>query len=155
MKEILDRLHAALGGHLTVEEPLGQTVVNVPAAEIVSVITFLKSQGFRMLVDLTAVDFLKRDPRFDVVYVLYHLEEHAWLRLRVQVGGEDPEIPSISHVFKAANWAERECFDMFGIRFRGHPNLTRILMPDDWQGHPLRKDYPLTGTDPLAPLVRE
>lgn len=155
MNEILSRLHTALGDHLTVEEPLGQTVVNVPAAEIVSVITFLKSQGFSQLIDLSAVDYLKRDPRFDVVYVLYHLEERAWLRLRVRVGGDEPEVPSVAHVFISANWAERECFDLFGIRFRGHPNLTRILMPDDWQGHPLRKDYPLAGTEPLPPLVRE
>ena len=155
MKEILDALQESFGDRVTVSEPLGQTVVQLPAAEIVSVVTFLKSQGFNMLIDVTAVDRLGREPRFDVVYHLYHLDEKAWLRLKVQVGGDEPTVPSIAHVFASANWAERECYDMFGIRFRGHPDLTRILMPDDWQGHPLRKDYPLTGTEPLPPLARE
>ena len=155
MKEILERLQETFGERVSVGETLGQTVVQVAAAEIVSVVTFLKSQGFSMLIDISAVDRLGREPRFDVVYVLYHLDEKDWLRLKVQVGGDEPQVPSIAHVYASANWAERECYDMFGIRFRGHPNLKRILMPDDWQGHPLRKDYPLTGTNPLPPLVRE
>ena len=108
-----------------------------------------------MLIDITAVDRLGREPRFDVVYHVYHLERKTWLRLKVQVGWDEPTVPSIAHVYASANWAERECYDMFGVRFRGHPNLKRILMPDDWNGHPLRKDYPLTGFDPLPPLVHE
>jgi len=155
VKEILERLEETFGERVTVSAPLGQTVVELPAAEIVSVVTFLKSQGFSMLIDLTAVDRLGREPRFDVVYHLYHLEQKDWLRLKVQVGGEEPTVPSIAHVYASANAAERECYDMFGIRFRGHPDLRRILMPDDWQGHPLRKDYPLTGLNPMPPLVRE
>ncbi len=155
MKEILQDLEGAFGDRVTVSEALGQTVVELPAGEIVSVVTFLKSRGFSMLIDISAVDRLERDPRFDVVYHLYHLEEKDWLRLKVQVGGDTPSVPSIAHVYASANWAERECYDMFGIRFRGHPDLKRILMPDDWEGHPLRKDYPLTGTRPLPPLVHE
>lgn len=155
MKEILKALEETFGDRVTVTEALGQTVVQLPAAEIVSVVTFLKSQGFSMLIDITAVDRLRREPRFDVVYQLYSLDVKDWLRLKVQVGGDNPSVPSIAHVYASANWAERECYDMFGIRFRGHPDLKRILMPDDWQGHPLRKDYPLTGLDPLSPLVRE
>ncbi len=155
MKEILSALEESFGDRVTVSESLGQTVVQLPAAEIVSVVTFLKSRGFNMLIDITAVDRLGREPRFDVVYHLYHLELKDWLRLKVQVGGDAPSVPSIAHVYAAADWAERECYDMFGVRFRGHPDLKRILMPEDWKGHPLRKDYPLTGFDPLPPLVRE
>ena len=155
MNDILEALLGTLGDRVEVSESLGQTVVRVAAAEIVSVITFLKSRGFNMLIDLTAVDHLGREPRFDVVYQLYHLDLRAYLRLKVQVGGDEPSVPSVAHVFAAANWAERECYDMFGVVFRGHPDLKRILMPDGWKGHPLRKDYPLTGLDPLPPLVHE
>ena len=155
MTEILEKLQETFGDRVSPSQSIDQTVVHVAAAEIVSVVTFLKSQGFTMLIDLSAVDYLRREPRFDVVYHLYHNGHRQWLRLIVQVGGEEPQVPSIAHVFASANWAERECYDMFGIRFRGHPDLKRILMPDDWEGHPLRKDYPLTGTGPLPPLVRE
>ena len=155
MNDILEALLGTFGDRVEVSESLGQTVVRVAAAEIVSVITFLKSRGFNMLIDLTAVDHLGREPRFDVVYQLYHLDLRAYLRLKVQVGGDEPSVPSVAHVFAAANWAERECYDMFGVVFRGHPDLKRILMPDGWKGHPLRKDYPVTGLDPLPPLVHE
>jgi NADH-quinone oxidoreductase subunit C len=155
LNEILKALQETFGDRVTITESLGQTVVQLPAAEIVSVVTFLKSQGFAMLIDITAVDRLGREPRFDVVYQLYSIDVKSWLRLKVQVGGDSPSVPSIAHVYASANWAERECFDMFGIRFRGHPDLRRILMPEDWQGHPLRKDYPLTGLNPLPPLVHE
>jgi len=155
VNDILEALLGTFGDRVEVSESLGQTVVRVAAAEIVSVITFLKSRGFNMLIDLTAVDHLGREPRFDVVYQLYHLDLRAYLRLKVQVGGDEPSVPSVAHVFASANWAERECYDMFGVVFRGHPDLKRILMPDGWKGHPLRKDYPLTGLDPLPPLVHE
>ena len=155
MKEILKALEETFGDRVTISQSLGQNVVQLPAAEIVSVVTFLKSQGFNILIDITAVDRLGREPRFDVVYHLYHVEEKDWLRIKVQVGGDAPCVPSIAHVYASANWAERECYDMFGIRFRGHPDLKRILMPVDWQGHPLRKDFPLAGTNPLPPLVHE
>ncbi len=138
-----------------VAKPYGQSVVHLPAEEIADVVAFLKRQGFSLLLDITAVDRLGREPRFDVVYHLYHLAHADWLRLEAQVGGERPEVPSVARFFAAANWAERECYDMFGIAFAGHPDLRRILMPGDWTGHPLRKDYPLTGWDPLPPLVRE
>ena len=103
---------------------------------------------YNFMADLTAVDWPEREPRFDVVYNLLSLETHAVIRLKVRVGDEDtpePEVPTVTPVWPAANFYEREVFDLFGIRFTGHPNLTRILMPDDWAGHPLRKDYPLTG----------
>jgi len=97
---------------------------------------------------ITAVDWLEREPRYYVVYHLMSLSTRAVVRLKIQVGDDehpDPEAPSVTSVWPAANWYEREVYDLFGIRFTGHPDLRRIEMPDDWVGHPLRKDYPLTG----------
>src|SRR5262249_767656 len=103
---------------------------------------------YNYLADITAVDWLEREPRYDVVYHLLSLATNAVMRLKVRVGDETtrhPTVPSVTAVWPAANWFEREVFDLFGIVFEGHPQLERILMPDDWVGHPLRKDYPLTG----------
>ncbi len=103
---------------------------------------------YNYLADVTAVDWPEREPRYDVVYHLLSLETNAVIRLKVRVGDEatpHPMVPSVTSVWPTANWFEREAFDLFGIVFEGHPQLERILMPDDWVGHPLRKDYPLTG----------
>jgi len=132
---------------------LGQAELTVPRERIRDVARELRARGFRLLLDITAVDRMGERPRFEVVYHLYHLELSDWLRLKVRVDSERPELPSVTGIFPAANWPERECYDMFGIRFTGHPDLRRILMPDDWEGHPLRKDYPLPGLRPLPPLV--
>lgn len=107
-----------------------------------------KNLAYNYLADITAVDWLERDPRYDVVYHLLSLATYAVVRLKVCVGDEEtpsPEIPTVTTVWPGADWFEREIYDLFGIRFAGHPNQTRILMPEDWVGHPLRKDYPLTG----------
>ncbi|MBF6590729.1 MAG: NADH-quinone oxidoreductase subunit C [Ktedonobacterales bacterium] len=106
------------------------------------------SLRYDFLADITAVDWLEREPRYDVVYHLLSLATRAVVRLKVRVGdGEtpSPEVASVTGIWPAADWYEREIYDLFGIRFAGHPNLTRILMPLDWVGYPLRKDYPLTG----------
>ncbi|HEX8033601.1 MAG TPA: NADH-quinone oxidoreductase subunit C [Ktedonobacterales bacterium] len=103
---------------------------------------------YNFMADLTAVDWPEREPRYDIVYHLLSLETRAVVRLKVRVGDDDtpsPEVPTVAAVWPAANFYEREVFDLFGVRFAGHPNLTRIMMPSDWVGHPLRKDYPLTG----------
>jgi NADH-quinone oxidoreductase subunit C len=103
---------------------------------------------YNFLADITAVDWPERDPRFDVVYHLLSLETRAVVRLKVQVGApeeETPAVPTVTGVWPAADWYEREIFDLFGVAFAGHPDQRRILMPTDWVGHPLRKDYPLTG----------
>jgi NADH-quinone oxidoreductase subunit C len=100
---------------------------------------------FRFLADLTALDLYPQEPRFEVVYHLLSLETAQRLRLKVRVGGENPRIPSAVPVWPAANAFEREVFDLFGIVFEGHPYLRRILMPEDWEGYPLRKDYPIEG----------
>ena len=93
-----------------------------------------------MCVDVTAVDYLRRAPRFEVVANLLSMRHGLRLRIRVGVPGDDPTCPSLVGVYPGANFYEREVFDLMGIRFDGHPDLTRILMPDDWEGHPLRKD---------------
>lgn len=103
-------------------------------------------EQFDMLTDLTAVDWPKREKRFDLVLNLYSFPRNERLRLKVHVGEADRP-PSVSSVWSAANWLERECFDMFGIRFEGHPDLRRILLPDEWVGHPLRKDYDILQQD--------
>jgi NADH-quinone oxidoreductase subunit C len=98
--------------------------------------------GYVRWVDLTAVDDLEAEPRFELQYLLYSMAEHRWLRLKTQA---DERVPSVTEVFPGANWYEREVFDLFGVIFEGHPELTRIMMPDDWEGYPLRRDYPIGG----------
>ena len=96
-------------------------------------------------VDLTAVDWLSREDRFELVYLFYSLEQHTWLRLKTRTDGQ---APSITPLVPGANWYEREVFDLFGIEFEGHPDLRRIMMPDDWQGYPLRRTEPI-GAEPV------
>src|ERR1700730_9062075 len=95
--------------------------------------------GFEFLIDLTAVDWFERHPRFDVVYQLKSMSRNLRLRVKIQVDANDAWVPSVHPMWKSADWLERECFDMFGIEFRGHPDLRRILMYDSFFGHPLRK----------------
>lgn len=100
--------------------------------------------GFTWLEVLTAVDYWpEQEPRFHVIYFLYSIEKSMRIGLRVPLPGVSPSLPTMVELFANANWRERELWDMFGIHFEGHPDLRRILMPHDWQGHPLRKDYPL------------
>ncbi len=103
-------------------------------------------EKFDMLVDLTAVDWPKREKRFDIVLNLYSFAKNERLRLKAHAAEGEP-VPSVCSVWPAANWLERECYDMFGIVFEGHPDLKRILMPDEWQGYPLRKDYDILKQD--------
>lgn len=106
----------------------------------------LKSQGLiDFLSDLTCADFYPRDPRFEVAYHLLSIKRKERVRLKVVLGGDDAVVESITQVWPSANFFEREVFDLFGIRFLGHPYLRRIMMPEDWEGHPLRKDYPVEG----------
>jgi NADH-quinone oxidoreductase subunit C len=124
----------------------GEQTLRIEPARIVPVCRFLKQQqGFVRLADLTAVDWHPAEPRFEVVYHLHSFEGNRRLRLKCRLRADAAEIDSVTPVWRSADWHEREVFDLFGIRFRGHPNLKRILMPDDWEGHPLRKDYPVHG----------
>ena len=100
---------------------------------------------FTFLSDITCVDWYPNEPRFEVVYHLLAMARKKRLRLKVKLAGNDPHLESITSVWPGANFFEREVYDLFGVRFPGHPNLRRILMPEDWEGHPLRKDYPVEG----------
>jgi NADH-quinone oxidoreductase subunit C len=106
---------------------------------------------FDMSPYVTAVDYLGQEPRFEVVYNLLSTKYNVRIRLRVKVPEADPVLPSVTPVWRGADWFERYCFDMYGIRFTGHPDLRRLLMYDEFVGHPLRKDYPLRGRQPLVP----
>ncbi len=100
---------------------------------------------FNLLSSITAADHFPVEPRFELNYHLVSIPRRTKVRLRVRVPGDNPVIESVTPVWPGANWMEREAFDLFGIRFEGHPNLRRILLPEDWEGHPLRKDYPVEG----------
>ena len=100
---------------------------------------------FNFLADLTGVDWYPQEPRFEVIYHLLSIPKKERIRLKVRLGGDSPALESITPLWPAANFFEREVFDLFGIRFNGHPYLRRILMPESWDGHPLRKDYPVEG----------
>jgi len=123
-----------------------ELMLEIAAERIVSACRYLKAeQNFARLSTITAVDWYPEEPRFEVVYHLHSPERNERLRLKCRVTGEDPEIDSVTAIWRGANWYERETFDLFGIRFRNHPDLRRIMLPEDWEGYPLRKDYPVTG----------
>ena len=125
----------------------GEVTLEIAPARIASVCGYLKyDQKFVRLSSVTAVDRHPAEPRFDVVYHLHSVERKLRVRLKCRLPGGDPVIESVTSVWRAAGWYEREAFDLFGIRFTGHPDLRRIMLPDDWEGHPLRKDYPVTGS---------
>jgi NADH-quinone oxidoreductase subunit C len=135
----------------------GDETVVVEASSWKEVARFLKDDAradMAMLVDLTAVDYPEREPRFEVVAHFYSLSKGHRLRLKARVGdseGEGAEIDTVCDLWASANWAERECFDMFGVQFRGHPDLRRILNHAEFVGHPLRRDYPADRIQPLVP----
>lgn len=122
-------------------------VVTVAAARVLDILAAVRDDfNYDLLVDVSAVDWLPREPRYDVNYHLLSLGSLERIRVKVQLADtEHPEVPTATGLWPGANWHEREVFDFFGIVFTGHPNLTRILMPDEWIGHPLRKDYPVGG----------
>jgi NADH-quinone oxidoreductase subunit C len=124
-----------------------ELTLEVRPSKIVSVCGFLKyDQAFVRLSSVTAVDRYPAEPRFEIVYHLHSVERKERVRLKCRLPGSDPVIESVTSVWRGAGWYEREVFDLFGIRFIGHPDLRRIMMPDNWEGHPLRKDYPITGS---------
>ena len=125
----------------------GELTLVIAAAKIASICGFLKyDQRFVRVSSVTAVDRYPSEPRFEIVYHLHSVERNERVRLKAMLPGTDPVIESVTGVWRGANWYEREVFDLFGVRFLNHPDLRRILMPDDWEGHPLRKDYPIAGT---------
>jgi NADH-quinone oxidoreductase subunit C len=133
---------------LEVKEFRGEVTVTVKKEDIIDVCRFLKSElSYNLLTDVTAVDYLGREPRFMMVYNLYSIPNKDRLRVKAPVAEGDCTVDSVTVLWNTANWLEREVYDLFGIVFTNHPDLRRILMTDDWVGHPLRKDYPLQGPD--------
>ncbi|MFQ6097842.1 MAG: NADH-quinone oxidoreductase subunit C [Armatimonadota bacterium] len=127
----------------------GELTLTVEASRIAEVCRLLRDDEqlqYNMLADLSATDWPDREKRFEINYHLLSIPMRRRVRVKVRVG-EDEAVPTVTMVWATANWQEREVFDMFGVRFDGHPDLRRILMPPDWDGHPLRKDYPLGGED--------
>ncbi|HEV2762363.1 MAG TPA: NADH-quinone oxidoreductase subunit C [Pyrinomonadaceae bacterium] len=139
---------------LEVINALGELTVVVPRERIAEVCAHLKTAPgleFNMLADLCGVDRgPEEEPRFEVNYHLFSTTKFHRLRLKVLLNDEDTHVPTVTGVWRTANWHERETFDMFGVIFDGHPDLRRILLPDDWQGHALRKDFPLRGYEPYS-----
>jgi NADH-quinone oxidoreductase subunit C len=162
--QTLDALRAAVPEGAVEAAPAADGMPAIYAARehapaVCQALRDLPSLQFAFAPDMTAVDYLPREPRFEVVVHLVSLgippygDTPKRLRVKIRVPGADPRMPTLSGVWKAMNWAEREVYDLFGIQFDGHPDLRRILMPDDWDGHPARKDYPVQIT--MKPKVYE
>ncbi len=148
------KIQERFGDHVIEKhDQLGQDTVVVSKSIIFELARFLRDDPelkYNYLMDLTAVDYYTRKPRFEVVYHFFSLEYNTRVRVKVPVGEPDPEVESLTPLWKIANWLERETFDMFGIKFKNHPDLRRLLLYPEFQGHPLRKDYPITRRQPLV-----
>lgn len=147
LQPIVEELEKEFGGSAT--ETHGDVSLMITKEQIVAACQRVQGLGFELLSALTAVDYWPEDqPRFHVVYEFTSVSKNLRLEIRVPLPGINPVLPTISHLYRNANWGERELWDMFGIKAEGHPDLRRILMPADWEGHPLRKDYPLGYEEP-------
>ncbi len=154
---VLERLRRKFGDAiLETTTDRGNECAVVAREKLAEVAEFLRDDrelAFDMPIDCTAVDWYQRRPvRFDVVWHVYSTTKHHRLRLKVRVSDEDPTVPSLTPIWRGMNWHEREAWDLYGIRFTGHPNLKRILLYEEFVGHPLRKDYPIDKRQPLIPL---
>ena len=145
-------LHPILAGLATAhpsaafeESATGQDVARIATEDLIDFISSAREAGFDMFIDVTAVDYHRQrpEPRFELVISLMSLEANLRLRILVGLESDSTVVPSITGIYPGAGYSEREVYDLFGITFTGHPDLTRILMPDDWEGHPLRKDSPV------------
>jgi len=123
----------------------GELTLTIIPGQIRAAAATVQAAGYNFFEDLTAVDWFPSTPRFQISYHILSHSYKAYIRLRVLVDGDAPAVDSITPIWPSADYYEREVFDLFGIRFEGHHNLRRIMMPDDWEGHPLRKDYPVEG----------
>lgn len=134
----------------------GLLVLELPAAQVAPAARRLRDEfGFDLFLDVTAVDWPDRNPRFDVVWHFYSTRGKARLRVKARVGAADPVVPSLTALYGSAAFMERECHDMYGIRFEGNADLRPILLYEGFEGHPLRKDYPKTKEQPLVPYREE
>lgn len=151
--EFVDKLKTADPSWVTsVRDALGEVTVTVPRDAIVDACNYLKSdRGFDLLADLCGADNgPEEELRFDVNYHLFSTKHYNRLRLKVQVSEDDAKVHTVSHIWRTAEWHERETYDLFGVVFENHPDLRRILLPSDFDGHALRKDYPLRGYEPYS-----
>ena len=149
LPEAITALQAALPGAVAqVSFWVGDWTVIVPVTRLLDVARQLRSAGFDFCSDVTASDWPQRPQRFDVIYALYSIRDRQRIRVKVRAAENEP-VPSVTGIWPAANWLEREVYDLFGVAITGHPDLRRILMPEDWQGFPQRKDYPLEGPGEL------
>ena len=152
-EEIVEKIKTDQGKAINSSEVnLGDSVILVGAERIHDIGEYLKNDpdlDFDYLSNITGTDYLneEREPRFEVVYELHSIEKNHSIRIRVGLDEEDPTIPTVSDLWKGALYPERELFDMFGFNIKGHSNLSRLIMPEEWEGNPLRKDYPLTIED--------
>jgi NADH-quinone oxidoreductase subunit C len=140
VQDLLDRLKPMI---VEQTEFGGETNLEVRKENLKQLLSALKEEGYEVLMDLTGVDYLEPVKRTKVVYWVHNPDNYSRIRVFV-FANRDEVIPTVTDIWEGANWYEREMFDLFGVVFEGHPDLKRILMPDDWEGHPLRKDYPLT-----------
>jgi len=146
-QKFISDLQSRFGGEQA--EFRSDTRLIIGLEKLATVVEAIREMGFERLSGITAVDYFpESEPRFHLVYEFTSLQHHATFEMRAPVPGVTPKAPTITHVYPNANWREREIFDMFGITFEGHPDLRRILMPHDWEGYPLRKDYPLGYEEP-------
>jgi NADH-quinone oxidoreductase subunit C len=147
LQPILAELEKEFGA--TATEYRGDASLVIPREKIVAACQKTQALGFELLSTLSAVDYWpQQKPRFHVLYEFTSVSKNLRFEVRVPVPGINPTIPTVTHIYRNANWRERELWDMFGIKAEGHPDLRRILMPADWEGHPLRKDYPLGYEEP-------
>jgi NADH-quinone oxidoreductase subunit C len=150
VSEVSATIEAACpGAVVAVHDHRGESTVEIARERLLEVARFLRGGplGFTLLSDVTCADFPEQPGRFRLAYHLFSMESGQRLRLRVWAGADEPSVDSVVPVWGTANWHEREVYDMFGVHFTGHPDLARILMPLDWEGHPLRRDYPLGGEE--------
>lgn len=146
----LEKILKRFGEHIVyVKEQKGETTILVRLEcqkELLKFLRYDDTLAYDMLVDLCGVDYIGENPRFEIVYFLRSMRDGDRIRIKVRVNGEE-EVETVSDLWRAADWLERETYDMFGIKFKNHPDLRRILLPDDFNGHPLRKDFPPEGFD--------
>ena len=154
-KEVLDKLLAKFPEAVVSHHALlGDETALIKREHLLPVMRWLKDEcAFEMLMDLTAVDYLGEELRFEVVYHLKSLSKNYRLRIKARVPEDDPTLASLTPLWKGANWFERECHEFYGIRFQGHPDLRPLLLYPEFKGYPLRKDYPLDGRQPRLPLI--
>lgn len=137
---------------------VGDETIVTSSEHVLEIATFLRhdpAMDFDFMSDVTAVDYLQREPRFEVVYHFYSLQHRHRVRVKVAIAEGAESMPSLSGLWGAANWGEREVWDMYGIHFEGHPNLRRVLMYEEFEGHPLRKDYPIQQSQPRMDLRKK